>query len=398
MRASRVRGWVTCLGLVLSQGSAAGLSDRAYERTVDLVSRLYLYPDQVDAPGLLHAAANGLADEVDWLVIEEDGDSVWLRHGDGSAIGSVSVANMETLPEALQSLEALVVESGYELGDVDVRAEILKGMTSALDRYSRLLTGERLERFDERLNGTLVGVGATLRQDGAYLVVDEVSADGPAQRGGIVVGDVVVRIDGEPTTNMPLREATRRIRGDIDTTVVLTVERRTVEIDLTLLRAEVAVPNVVHKPLKGGVGYLAIDHFSNRTLDNLTAAIGELRAQGSASRGLVLDLRGNTGGVLREAARSADFFVKRGLLIRTAGPDGGHVQNLQGRMDAEDSGDEPQVPLVILVDDRTASGSEILAGALQELDRAVIVGTRTYGKGTVQKLYTLEEAARKTRD
>lgn len=372
--------------------------DAAYDRAVDLVDRLYLYPEDIDAARLLDHAARGLAERVDWLMVESDGRAVYLRHGDGHSIGSVSVATMDTLPAALRALEQLVRDSGYAVPeDVDLRVEILRGLTLGLDRYSRLLEGDKLERFDVRLKGTLVGVGATLVNVGGKLVVKKVEPGQPAERGGLRGGDVVVAIDGASTVGMPLAEATRKIRdGEVDSEVILTVERRTEDgetlvVDLILTRAEVTVPNVTHRVLDGGVGYIAIDHFSQKTDENLSAELARLRAKGGLDRGLIIDLRGNTGGSMRDAAKSADQFLESGLLLQTVGRDGGRVQNLQGRMDAVDAGTEPNVPIVVLVDERTASGSEILAGALVALDRAALVGTRTFGKGTVQKIYTLDD-------
>ena len=180
----------------------------------------------------------------------------------------------------------------------------------------------------------------------------------------------------------------------MDTTVVLTVDRDGELVDLPLVRAEVVVPNVRHRVLPGNVGYVEIDHFSQRTVENLVRSMKALDERGALEYGLVIDLRGNTGGSMREAARSADQFLTKGMLLRTAGADGGRVQNLQGRMEAEDRDNEPEIPVVLLVDGRTASGSEILAGALMALDRAVLVGSRTYGKGTVQKIYSIADDAR----
>jgi len=391
MRLFRPLLLVLCL---LPASAFAGVSDRAYDRAVDLIGRLYLYPKDVTAAALLDGAAQGLADSVDWLLVDTDGNAVYLRHGSGKALGEVSVANMQTLPDALRSLERVVTESGYDLHGVDVRMQILEGMTRALDRYSRVLEGERLQRFDTRLEGTLVGIGATLRQDQGSLVVQDLVPEGPAARGGLRPGDVITRIDGVNTLNMPLEEATRRVRGEAGSKVVLSIRRGKEALERTLTRAEVVIANVRQRVLEGGIAYVQITHFSQRTVENLTGALATLRDEGALSRGIVLDLRGNTGGSMKEAARSADAFVQDGLLLRTAGPDGGQVQNLQARMDAVDEGTEPPVPIVVLMDRRTASGSEILAGALLQLDRAALLGTRSYGKGTVQKIYNLDDDAR----
>lgn len=373
---------------------ANGLPERSYERAVDLVDGLYLYPDQVDATELLGAAASRLADEVHWLRIETQGPAVNLQHGDGTLIGSVSVANVATLPAALASLEDLVRGAGYPLDDLDVRLTLLQGMTDGLDRYSRVLSGDGLDRFDVRLKGTLVGVGIGLRIAGDQLLVSRVNPKGPADRAGLRANDRITRIDGRSTVNMPTREANRKIRGEEGTAVELVVDRAGKAFTFTVQRAEIVVPNVESKVLAGNVGYVRISHMSQRTVENLAAELESLATKGALAHGLVLDLRRNTGGSMKESARSVDEFVDAGLLLRTAGHDGGQVRNLQARMDAEPGGRVPDVPVVVVVDERTASGAEILAGSLLELDRAVLVGTRTYGKGTVQKIYPLGDEVR----
>jgi len=328
------------------------------------------------------------------LVVTSDAGTVYLAHGDGRSIGSLSVATLQTLPEGLAALEDLVLASGHDVGEVDLRLSILQGVTGGLDRYSTVLSGERLNRFDVRLKGTLVGVGLTVNLVNDRLEIVRVVDAGPAQVGGIQPGDVLVRIDGVSTLNMPIREASRRIRGQVASTVVLTIERDGRPMEIRLERAEIVVPNVDYRVLDGNVGYVHISHFSQRTDENLRAALVALQAVEGMTGGLVIDLRQNTGGSMKDSARSADQFVHEGQLLRTAGADGGTVRNLQSRMQARSAGDEPDVPVVVLIDHRTASGSEIMAGALSGLDRAALLGRRSYGKGTVQKVYPIDSEAR----
>lgn len=375
-------------------GTHSAPSERSFQRTVDLVQGLYLYPEKVDVGRMLHGGADSLSNALHWLLVGGEGRTVDLRHGDGTLIGTVSVANLETLPSALVSIETLVRSSGYPLDDVDVQLELLEGITDALDPYSRVLAGDGLDRFDVRLKGTLVGVGLTVSLRDERLFITKVNDEGPALRAGVQVGDEIVRIDGKSTVNMPTSEATRRMRGEADTSVTLTLLREGVERVVSLQRAEVVVPNVESRVLEGGVGYLEISHVSQRTVENLRGELIRLRTQGALSKGLVLDLRGNTGGSMKESARAVDEFVDAGLLLRTAGPDGNQVRNLQSRMVAEEGGEIPPIPVAVLIDERTASGAEIMAGALLELERAGLVGTRSYGKGTVQKIYPLSEDVR----
>jgi C-terminal peptidase prc len=374
--------------------AADAMPPEPYATAVRLVESLYLEPDSVTAPAMLRAAARTLEHEVPWLVVRPWGSGIELVHGSGTPLGQIEVASMEELPFALSALERAVSTSGFPLEDVDPSLVVLSGIADALDQYSRILADEKLDRFTVRLSGTLVGIGATFDLVQDRLRVDEVTAGGPAEKAGLLVGDEVLRIDGRSTVSMPVSEATRRTRGEEGSQVALTIRRGGEELVLSLARAEVVVPNVDHRVLEGGVGYVLVDHVSQRTVENLEKALSALRDAGALDRGLVMDLRGNTGGSMKEAARAADLFLTEGLLLRTEGKNGHEVQNLQGVMNARVDGDEPDVPLVVLVDDRTASGAEIMAGSFVELDRAALVGTRTYGKGTVQKIYTLEDDVR----
>ncbi len=364
-----------------------------YSHALGLVEKLYLYPDRLDEQRLFGYAVSGLADDLPWLMIEREGATVSLFHGDGTPLGQVTVESMRRLPHALAEVEQRVRDSKHPLGDTDARLSLLNGLAWGLDSYTRVLSGDRLRRFKVRLKGVTVGVGAGLTRRDDALLITSMAADGPAALGGLLEGDIVLRIDGRPTVNMPSREATALLEGDDGTQVSVRVLRDGEEREYVLTRASVVVPNVEHRVLEDDIGYVRITHVSQRTSENLRKALALLRDAGALSTGLVLDLRGNTGGSMKEAAYSADAFLTEGLLLRTVGPDGGRVPNLQARMEATATDDEPDVPIVVVVDDRTASGSEILAGALLEHGRAALVGTRTYGKGTVQKTYTLDDDA-----
>ena len=365
-----------------------------YATTVRLVDNLFLEQDQLEATALLQAAADGATQEVHWLFSDDVDGGVALRHGTGRPLGSVTFEALRDLPMALQQLEDRILGAGPALDEQEVRLAILDGMTDGLDRFSRILAGESLTRFDTRLKGTLVGIGAGLRWVDDRLTITSVTPGGPADKGQLQVGDELLRIDGRSTVNLPVSEAVRMVRGASGTPVQLTVRRASKELLLPLVRAEVIVPNVTHRDLGDGIGYVHIEHVSQRTLTNLQRSLAELRGSGSLTQGLVIDLRGNTGGSMKEAARAADVFLRDGMLLRTVGHDGQRVQNLQAEMRASERGDEVDLPVIIVVDDRTASGSEILAGALLEHERTALVGTRTYGKGTVQKIYTLDDQAR----
>jgi C-terminal peptidase prc len=389
-----VQLWSLLFALALSPIAVASPSERAYDRSIELIERLYMYPDEITPNSILVDSTDNLSRKLHWLMTEHKDEVTTLRHGDGTVLATLSADSFEELPETLRRAEAAVIGSAYDLEETDVRLALVSGITMGLDRYSRVLSGERLKSFDVRLKGTLVGIGATLRSEDGDLVVVSTILGGPAELAGLKEGDVISRIDDFLTLNMPLKEATRRIQGALGTMVKLDVLRDGLLTSVEINRAEVTIPNVVYKLLPEGIGYISISHISQRTVTNLKAALSSLRDIGGVSRGLVIDLRGNTGGSMKEAARSADEFLHEGLLLRTAGPNGGPIPNLQGRMDAIDSNAEPPVPIAVLVDRRTASGAEILAGALLEHERAVLIGEKTYGKGSVQKIYNLDEETR----
>jgi len=392
---SFMRSWMLSIALwpLLAGPAAAGPGVDAYATSVRLVDNLFLEQERLDAVAMLRAAAEGAEREVHWLFVDDIDGGVALRHGDGRPLGEVTVAGLEGLPQAMIALEDKVSAAG-PVATEPLRLAILDGMTDALDRFSRVLSGDGLTRFDTRLKGTMVGIGASLRWVDEHLTVTSITPGGPAEIGGLRPGDELLRIDGRSTVNLPVSEAVRMIRGREGTAVTLTIRRRSRERALALTRAEVIVPNVTHRDLGDGIGYVHIEHVSQRTVINLRRALAALAAEGGLTRGLVIDLRGNTGGSMKEAARAADQFLEDGLLLRTVGHDGQRVQNLQAQMQAGDAGDEVELPVVLVVDGRTASGSEIVAGALLEHERTALVGTRTYGKGTVQKIYTLDDDTR----
>ncbi len=396
--------WFIAFALIAAPARAEGPSPTVYDRAVYLVTQVYMGLDDVTPQDLLAHAADELADKLDWLVVERTADGVvHLSHGLKGPIGAVSVTTWGDLPGRMAALESIIRNAGYPLHDADLPNTILTGASKALDRYSRVLAGEKLEDFDTQLSGTLVGIGATLGSDESRLTVRELTHGGPAEGGGLRVGDVIERIDGVSTVNMPVSEASRRVRGAVDTTVALDVLResravngpgRTERLSIKLTRANIVVSNVTSAVLPGDVAYLAIDHVSQKTVYNLRRAMADLSAIGALSRGIVLDLRGNTGGSMKESAGVVDQFVKSGLLLLTVGRHGAPVENLTSRIDAHDGDDEPNVPLVVLVDERTASGAEIISGGLLEHARAVLVGQRTFGKGQVQKIYDLDPSQR----
>lgn len=356
-----------------------------YRRALDLVERHYLRPEQIAAETMLAAAGERLETDIEWLLVDADGPTLRLHDGLGRWQAEVTMGPPGELPLALAAVEDAVRGSGLPLGEADPRVSLLRGAFSTLDRHSVVLHAEGLERFDERLNGTLSGIGATIGLRDRRLVVKALFEDGPADQGGLAVGDIVQKIGGVSTVGMDSSDATRLIRGEAGTSVTLTVDRHGELLDLTFVRRELTIPNVTVSVAPGDIGVLTIDHFSEQTHTYLQQGLDELADKGVLEGGLIIDLRGNSGGSLIESARAVDTFIDAGLIVTTAGRNGQPVSGLVPKIEAR-SGDY-DMPLVVLMDHDTASGSEILAGALAELDRAVLVGQSSFGKGTVQKVY-----------
>jgi len=365
-----------------------------YTQAVHLADELYLHEETLDATEMVRASARYLEQRIDWLMVDDLPDGVALSTGRGRELAEVHATTLDDLPAALVELEDAVRLPGMELGDLNLREAVLQGALSHLDRYTVVMSGESLDRFTTRIEGTLEGIGATLRRTDEGLKLVTVHPGTPAEDGGLQDGDVLVSIDGVSTVFMPVGEAVRRIRGPRGTPVRVGLTREGEPYERTLIRRQVVLPNVHREVLEDGVGYLSISHISKRTVENLRGQIAGLRADPSFRGGIVLDLRGNNGGSLLASAGTVDEFVTGGELVRTVGRDEQPVRGLREVVSARASGLVLNETTVVLVDHRTASGAEIIAGGLKELGRVVVVGERSFGKGVVQRIYPLDAARR----
>ncbi len=423
--------WLGLVGLLVlgAPGGSAQAGDRAiYQATVDRIESSYLRLDELDAALAFRLAAAAAEDAVPWLLVETRAESdhieVVLSHGDRGPFATVTFApsrlpagdtaadrtlrreaELVALVAALEQLEDAIAGLAAEgvatvPADVELSVELLRGASRALDRHSVVLAGDRLDRFNERIRGRLMGIGCRIGAQDAGLVIREVFPDGPAERGGLQPDDEVLRIDGISTVGMALDDAVERIRGEKGTPVQLVVRRPGEDAELTysFLRDEVRIPNVEWGRTAAGAGWIRIDHFSQQTVRLMERALREL-AEEPVVKGLVLDLRGNSGGSMLQAAKTVDLFVDEGLILRTGGRDFERVRGLVREVQAwppDPESDLPGIaatlPLVILQDRSSASASEIVSGSLVKLGRAVILGTSSHGKGTVQQPFVLRPA------
>lgn len=391
-----------CGGVAATTEATAG-EQVVYQDAIRRIDRHYLYIDEFDTWTAVVEAAESAEAAIPWLMVDSDPQGIRLSHGELGELGRLERVEIgiDGLPDVLNRLEDQLRAASEQTDpdgnphglpdSVDLPVELLRGVARALDRHSVILSGDRLDRFDERISGKLQGIGARVARSADNLVIEQVFLDGPAERGGVKSGDRVVRVDGVSTVGMSVSDTVDRIRGPEGSQVQLELQRMVGDewqsVVLVLTRDEVRIPNVMWEVEAQGTGYIKITHFSEQTTRLLRQALADFQVAGV--RAILIDLRENSGGSMIQSCQAADLFLEAGPVLRTAGRDGEPVARLVQRFDSETTEDEPQVPLVVLVGPRSASASEILAGALVIRDRAVLVGERSHGKGTVQKLYTL---------
>jgi carboxyl-terminal processing protease len=272
--------------------------------------------------------------------------------------------------------------------DVTYRA-IIGSMELLDDQFTRFIPPELAERSRIQIQGGYEGIGAyvDLDEDGNLLIVRPIDGQ-PADKAGLLSGDIVIRVNGQSITGMPLVEIVAMVTGPRGTEVNLTIVRdETGEtFEITIVRERIEFPVVSSRMLDENIGYVRLTTFSNGADQKLSAAIDELLGQ--EPMGLILDLRDNPGGLLAEAIEVSDLFLPEGIVA--------YQRDTQGveRVFESDNGDLAEtIPLVLLVNSGSASGSEIVAGAIQDLERGILIGEQTLGKGSVQQSYTLSDGS-----
>jgi carboxyl-terminal processing protease len=215
--------------------------------------------------------------------------------------------------------------------------------------------------------------------------------DTPAFKAGLQAGDRIVKIDGQITKGMTIQAAVKKMRGPENTKVTLTILRKDVKEpkDYVITRAVIKIKSVKHNMYEGNIGYIRISAFQESTLDELRKALQQINGKSSDLKGIVIDVRNNPGGLLDQAVKASDAFLKSGTIVSTKG----RVKAIENKFVAKDDGTEPTVPMVVLVNEGTASASEILAGALQDNGKAIVLGMPSFGKGSVQTVIPLEDGS-----
>jgi carboxyl-terminal processing protease len=304
----------------------------------------------------------------------------WWAGGGQAARGLY--AGLDLFIEVLQVVEANYVDP-VDHGKLVTGA--MRGVAHGLDPWSRYLDSDEFRATRGSIQGTFDGIGASLDQRSGWPVVIAPIEGSPAWDAGLMPGDVITKVDGRSSFGLTPDEMSARLRGASGTKVTLTVARDENEREVVLHRRRITVKNVPYAFVaEPGVGYVRLAHFSARAGAEVASAIDSLRRQGVHA--LLLDLRGNPGGTLDEAVAIASQFLPHGVrVVSTEGRAPGTVQ----RFDATRQRPELAWPLAVLIDGGSASASEIVAGALQDYDRAVLVGDTTFGKGVSQQIFPL---------
>lgn len=272
----------------------------------------------------------------------------------------------------------------------DMINNAIRGMLTGLDPHSDYLDEESFKELQVGTSGEFGGLGIEVGMEDGFVKVISPIDDTPAQKAGLMAGDLIIRLDETPVKGMTLNDAVKLMRGKPDSKIDLLIVREGKDkpFKVTLTRAVIKVQSVKSRMLESGYGYVRISSFQAKTTDSLLEALTKLKAENKQNlRGVVLDLRNNPGGVLNAAVGVSDAFLNDGKIVYTEG----RVEDAKMEYTANAGDELDGAPMVVLVNQGSASASEIVAGALQDHKRALIVGQKTFGKGSVQTVLPLDE-------
>ena len=317
----------------------------------------------------------------------------------GLFLAGHGVTNVSAVPrEDYESLETFtnilsIVKKNY-VEEVETKKLVngaINGMLNSLDPHSAFLTPELYKELQMDTQGRFGGLGIEITIKNGVLTVVSPIEDTPAARAGVKPGDMIFKIEDEFTKDMTLVDAVKKMRGPKGSKITISIKREGVPelINVPLVRDTIRVQSVRSRVLEEGYGYVRLAQFQERSDRDLQRALEKLAAEKGGIKGLVLDLRNNPGGLLTQAVRIADFFLDSGLIVYTEG----RIEAQKQKYFAQKEGSWMDFPMVVLVNGGSASASEIVAGALQDHKRAVVLGTKTFGKGSVQTILPLDDSS-----
>ncbi len=308
---------------------------------------------------------------------------------DSEAGTELPLKELRTFAEIFGRIKSDYVE---DVEDKVLLEHAIRGMLSGLDPHSSYLGAEEYNELRVGTRGEFGGLGVEVGLEDGFVKVIAPIDDTPAQRAGMQAGDLIIRLDGKPVKGMSLNDAVKIMRGKPGTSISLTFIREGVDkpVELKIKRDVIQVASVKSRMLEPGFAYLRVSHFQARTTADLLKAVGKLKSEApDGLKGLVLDLRNNPGGVLNSAVSVSDAFLENGLIVYTEG----RVEDSKLEFKAGPDDVLAGAPMVVLVNGGSASASEIVAGALQDHKRAIILGEQTFGKGSVQTIIPVDRSS-----
>lgn len=370
-----------------------------FNKTLVRIHDAYVDPTRIDPKQMLIAALDSVQKHVAEVLVEPhpEQNRVLVRVDTASREFNIDTVDAAwSLAPKMAEIFQFIVQNLLPGTDAqairDIEYAATNGMLSTLDPHSILLDPQTYNDMKTSTRGSFGGLGIVIGIRKGALTVIRPMRSTPAWDAGVRRGDRIVRIEKESTENMALQDAVDRLRGEPGTKIEVWIEHDAEKTPrrLMLTRAEIQVPSITARVLKsasGPVGYIRLSQFNQKSDEDLHQALEE-QTRKSQIRGLVLDLRGDPGGLLDKAIKVADEFLDSGTIVTTVG-----FANKQREEKRATPASSPRIPMVVLVDGQSASASEIVAGALKNLDRAVIVGSRTFGKGSVQVLYDNDDGS-----
>jgi carboxyl-terminal processing protease len=317
------------------------------------------------------------------------GEGVFAEREQPDRIAGLPVDDLRTFSDVFGRIKNDYVE---EVEDSELLENAVRGMLSGLDPHSAYLDDEQFKELQVGTTGEFGGLGIEVGMENGFVKVIAPIDDTPAQKAGIQAGDLIVRLDDTPVKGLSLNDAVKIMRGKPGTSLELTIVREGAEkpLKIKVTRAIIKVKSVKSRVLEDGFGYVRISQFQSKTAENMVKAVKKLKSENKgALKGMILDLRNNPGGVLNGAVAVSDAFLKKGLIVYTEG----RVSDSKLRFNATPDDVLDGAPLVVLVNQGSASASEIVSGALQDHRRAIIMGSQTFGKGSVQTILPLSNGA-----
>ena len=302
-------------------------------------------------------------------------------------VDTLPLNEIRTFTEIFSKIKSDYVEN---INDKKLLENAIRGMLQGLDPHSAYLDKEAYKELQEGTSGKFGGLGIEVGYEDGFVKVISPIDDTPAQRAGVKAGDLIIKLDGKSVKGISLMEAVKMMRGKPGSEIVLTILREGEEkpFNLPVVRDVITVKNIKTETIEPGFMYIRISNFQIHTVDDMRKSLKKLKDENTDNlKGLVLDLRNNPGGLLNAAVGVSDLFLNNGLIVYTEG----RIKDSKLKFTAKPTEVFKNIPIIVLVNGGSASASEIVAGALQDHKRAIIMGERTFGKGSVQTILPMSD-------